>query len=139
MNILIALLLTLTLGCLPHNPHDHITKSFEQRSLIRSCKEITDHVISWTLVHCDLTFLHSIYCHKVLYLLKATLFLEKDWTNVTRQAICAFPLKMEFNRNTSSKVLNDPHALGGKGLTHGFAKEGANSACHLLTYLCWNK
>ena len=92
---------------------------------------LTDHE-TWVLVE-------YIDCPKVFYLCKVTSFLEKYWSGVTRQAVCAFSSNMRLNRNTSRKLLCGPHTLGDIVLTHRFVKQGADSTYHLLTHLWWNK
>ena len=42
---------------------------------------------------------------------------------------------MNFNRNTSRIAAYGPRRLGGIGLTHGYARQGAESFCHLLTHV----
>ena len=44
---------------------------------------------------------------------------------------------MNFNRNTSRIAVYGPRRLGGIGLTHGYARQGAESVCHLLTHIRW--
>ena len=44
---------------------------------------------------------------------------------------------MNFNRNTSRIAVYGPNLLGGIGLTHGYARQGAEIICHLLTHVRW--
>ena len=119
----------------PSGIQTHTIASQHKQSDALAAKLNTAH-----LTDCETWVLfESIYCIKVFYPCKVTLFLEKDWTNVTRQTVCAFSSKMGFNRNTSLKLLHGPRALGDTGLTHRFSKQGVDCTCHLLTHLCWNK
>ena len=49
----------------------------------------------------------------------------------------AFLPMMNSNRNKSRKVAYGPHRLGGIGVTHGYACQGADGIFHLLTHLRW--
>ena len=53
------------------------------------------------------------------------------------QATQALLAPMGFNRNTSRQMIYGSRRHGVIGLTHGYAKQGADSVCHLLTHLRW--
>ena len=80
----------------------------------------------------------SIYIPKVYYPCKISTFSRSQWTNVTRSATGAFLSRMGFNRNTSRRAMYGPERLGGAGLTHGYARQGADSVTHFVTHVRWN-
>ena len=51
----------------------------------------------------------------------------------------AFLPKMGFNRHVKRDLAFAPRSYGGIGLTHGYAKQGAEGICHILTHLRWKE
>ena len=51
----------------------------------------------------------------------------------------AFLPKMGFNRHMKRDLAFAPRSYGGVGLTHGYAKQGAEGICHILTHLRWKE
>ena len=51
----------------------------------------------------------------------------------------AFLPKMGFNRHMKRDLAFVPRCYGGVGLTHGYAQQGAEGICHLLTHLRWKE
>jgi hypothetical protein len=64
-------------------------------------------------------------------------FSKNEWAYVTARATHTLFPKMNFNRNTSGISVYGTRRLGDIGLTHGYAKQGAESVCHLLTHIRW--
>ena len=79
----------------------------------------------------------SAYIPKVYFPCKISSFSENEWAYVTARATHTLLAKMSYNRNTSFIAVYRPRRLGGIGLTHGYARQGAESACHLLTHVRW--
>ena len=79
----------------------------------------------------------SVYIPKVYFPCKNSSFSENEWAYVTAGATHTLLPKMNFNRNTSRISVYGPRRLGGIGLTHGYARQGAESVCHLLTHIRW--
>ena len=68
---------------------------------------------------------------------KVSSFSENEWASVTARATHTLLPKMNFNRNTSRIAVYGLRRLGGIGLTHGYARQGAESVCHLLNHIRW--
>ena len=79
----------------------------------------------------------SVYIPKVYFPCKISSLSENEWASVTARATHTFLPKMNLNRNTSRIAVYGPRRLGGIGLTHGYARQGAESVCHLLTHIRW--
>ena len=52
-------------------------------------------------------------------------------------ATCVFLPAMGFNHNTSLQMTYGSRMHGAIGLMYGYAKQGAESVCHLITHLRW--
>ena len=79
----------------------------------------------------------SVYIPKVYFPCKISSFSEYEWAYVTARVTHTLLPKMNFNHNTSRIAVYGPCRLGGIGLTHGYARQGAESVCHLLTHVRW--
>ena len=80
----------------------------------------------------------AIYIPKVMYPCKIMYFHISECMSVTQKATAAFLPSMNFNRNTTRDVIFGPHWYGGIICHHGYARQGAESVCHLLRHLHWN-
>ena len=66
-----------------------------------------------------------VYIPKVYFPCKISSFSENEWESVTARATHTLLPKVNFNRNTSRIAVYGPRRLGGIGLTHGYARQGA--------------
>ena len=77
----------------------------------------------------------AIYNSKIFFPAKITSYNHDDWSCITSRAIMAFLPKMGFNHHMKRYLAFAPRSYGGIGLTHGYAKQGAEGICHILTHL----
>lgn len=65
--------------------------------------------------------------------------MKEEWKTAIKLVTQAFLPRMSFHHNKSQQILYGPHRLpvGGIGLTHGYARQGADGILHLLTHLRW--
>ena len=81
----------------------------------------------------------AIYNATIYFPAKISSYTQVEWSRITSRAIMAFLPKMGFNRHMKRDLAFAPRSYGGVGLTHGYAQQGAEGLCHLLTHLRWKE